>query len=195
MYNKYKHNNYQSRPGRQDYMDNTEYHGVSRPTKEGDVQTYISRKALRDLPKSSYSITTDPYTAALPGSEPYPILARFNRTAGGNYGGVKNIDGGTAQQYANSNRSGFLNCFDFRRLKIAINYRYLPSCMAAKPSTVGPDAGYVGSGLIDQQRQAVAEGTSQLQATTFTNMAIYNYARVRSVLVAPITTYTLTYQM
>lgn len=188
MYGKYYNNSdrFQKRGGykgsnargsRSDYMDNTQYAGVTRPSSEGEVQNYISLKALKDLPKSSYSIQADPYTAALPGAEPYPILAKFNKTVGGAYGGVKNIDGGTAQQYANSNRSKLLNLFDFMRLKIAINYRYLPSRLAGgTPSSEVTDGDYVGAGLIDQQRQAIAEGTSQLQATTFTNMAIYHYA-------------------
>lgn len=160
---------------RQDYMDNYKYSGGDKPTEEKDVKNYLSTKALSGLPHSSYSVTADPYTAALPTSEPYPLIARFNKAVGGNFAGNANIDGGNVQQYANSIRSKFLKYFDFMKLKLSVNYRYLPSRLNVLPEDIGPDNDYVGSGLIDQARQSIAEATSTLQSTTFTQMAIYDY--------------------
>lgn len=142
---------------------------------EGDVKFGMSVKALKDLPKSSYSFLADPYAASLPTSNPYAIIAPFNKTVGGSYSGDRNIDGGNVAQYPNSYRSTMLDVADFARLKISLNYRYLPSRLSAVPSTVGPDNPYVGSALVDQQRQAVAEATSILASTTFTQMAISTY--------------------
>lgn len=118
---------------RQDYMDNYKYERGGNPTEDKDVKNYLSTKALSGLPHSSYSVTADPYTAALPTSEPYPLIARFNKAVGGNFAGVANIDGGNVQQYANSTRSKFLKYFDFMKLKISLNYRYLPSRLEEVP--------------------------------------------------------------
>lgn len=164
------------RQGSKDYMSDPQYEGVLKgPTPEGDVQDGLAIKALRDLPKSSYSIQADPYSSALPGSEPYPPLARFNKTVGGSYGGMRNIDGGNAQQYANSVRSKMLAFFDFFRLKLDLNYRYRPMKLNKMPTTTGPDNHYVGYALVDQCRQSISEAVSVLNATTFTQMAINNY--------------------
>lgn len=151
---------------RMKYEDSTTYGGGSKPTSEGSVKDLISQKSLRDLPKSSYSIKADPYTAALPPSEPYPLIAKFNRVADASYAGEDNIDGGNVQQYANSTTSTFLKYFDSFRLKYKVNYRYLPIISNNK----------VGKSLIDEQRKSIAEAVSVLKATTFTQMAINRFA-------------------
>lgn len=178
MYNKRnnRRKGYSRKPRNQDYMDNIQYGANGHQTGEGNVDNLIATKSLSKLPKSSYSVQADPYDAALPVSAPYPMLAKFNKAVGGSYAGDDNIDGGNVQQYANSTRSKFLAFFDFMKMKISLNYRYMPSRLAQLPTTEGPDGPYVGSGLVDQARQSIAEATSVLQATTFTQMAIYNYA-------------------
>ena len=157
---------YRKTNSRKTYDRQTTYGGGSRPTTEGSVKDLISQKAMRDLPKSSYSIKADPYTAALPTSEPYPLLAKFNRVADASYSGEDNIDGGNVQQYANSTTSAFLKYFDSFRLKYNVNYRYLP--ITTKTT--------VGKSLVDEQRKSIAEAVSVLKATTFTQMAINNFA-------------------
>lgn len=190
------HNGRRNFRKRQDYLkdDNYKYSGTSKPTKDTEVNATISSISLSSLPKSSYAIKADPYDAALPGSEPYPLLARYNKMVGSGYAGNSNLDGGNVQQYANSTQSKFLHACDFSYLEVGLNYRYLPT-MYINKSTVNTtdgskffsDNGYIaaggktpdyiiGSGLIDQQRQAIAEAVSTLQATTFTSMAIYNYS-------------------
>lgn len=151
---------------RKSYDQTTTYGGGTRPTGEGSVKDLISQKAMKDLPKSSYSIKADPYSAALPTSEPYPLIAKFNRVADASYSGEDNIDGGNVQQYANSTTSKFLKYFDSFRLKYRVNYRYLPITTTTK----------VGKSLIDEQRKSIAEAVSVLKATTFTQMAINNFA-------------------
>lgn len=153
---------------RKSYDQQTTYGGGSRPTTEGSVHDMISQKAMKDLPKSSYAIKADPYTAALPTSEPYPLLAKFNRIADASYSGEDNIDGGNVQQYANSTTSAFLKYFDSFRLKYKVNYRYLPIHSGSN----------IGKSLIDEQRKSIAEAVSVLKATTFTQMAINNFAVV-----------------
>lgn len=132
---------------------------------ERKVQDHISEKALRDLPKSSYSIKADPYTASLPVSTPYNILSRFLKTVGGQYKGQDNLDGGNVKQYANSVLSKFLNAFDSMRMRLGINYRFLPIA----------ENSIRGKYLVDEMRKSIAEAISVLQSTTFTNLAINNY--------------------
>lgn len=162
--------NYHGKSNRRSYMDDTKHGYQGKPEKEDKVNVALSLKALKNLPHSSYSVMADPYTAALPGSEPYPILNVFNKTIGGNYGGKENLDGGNVQQYANSVKSGFLSYFDVMRLKLAINYNFLPS----KPEA-DPTAKYPGKQLIDECRKTIAEAISVLQTTTYTQMAINNF--------------------
>lgn len=155
-----------------DWIDRTTYGYKGRPEGDHEVKDHISLKAMKDLPKSSYSFKADPYQAALPTSEPYPILNKFNRIVGGHYSGEDNIDGGNVQQYANSTTSKFLKAFDLMRLKINANYRYLP----IKPQTPGVGGKYPGYQLIDEMRKSIAESVSILQSTTFTQMAINSFA-------------------
>lgn len=155
----------------QRWEDKTEYDNFpSKLNKEGSVNTAISLKALSGLPHSSYSVKADPLSASLPLSSPYNILATFSKTVGGNYKGDPNIDGGNIQQYANSVTSGFLKYFDSFRMKIGLNYRYLPF------SKVEIGSSYIGKSLIDEMRKSIAEALSVLQSTTFTNLAITNFA-------------------
>lgn len=158
----------------QDYMSDTSYGYKGKP--EGDKQADygIALKAKRGLPKSSFAVLADPYTAALPGSEPYPLLNQFNRLTGGVYGGVRNIDGGNVQQYGNSYFSKFLYYTDFLRTKVGINYRYIPSQFPT-PFTA-QSTSYPGKGLIDEQRRSIAEALSVLKSTTFYQLDIINYA-------------------
>lgn len=183
MYKKFSNKN---RPTRKNYMDETTYTDHSKaPEVEGPVNDLIGVKARSSLPKSTYSIKADPYESSLPSANPYDLIAPFNRTVGGSYAGLDNLSGGNIQQYANSYDSGTLNAFDFVRLALAINYRYIPRDLAAasfptydeatKKWTLPPTL-YVGSGLVNMQRQSIAEATSILQATTFTQMAINDYA-------------------
>lgn len=143
---------------------------------EGEIQIGMSTKAMKGLPKSAYSVLADPYEAGLPTSRPYPILTAFNKTVGGSYSGDQNLDGGNVLQYPNSNQSSLLKITDFTRLKIQVNYRYKGMKLSELPSSEGPDDVYVTSGLIDQARSAIAEATSVLSTTTFTQMAIWDYA-------------------
>lgn len=142
-----------------------------RPTEGHSVNDLISKKSLKDLPRSSYTFMADPYSAALPTSEPYPILNKFNSISGGRYAGERNLDGGNVQQYANSTLSTFLKAFDEMRLKINVNYRYLP---------IAPqkDSKYPGYQLIEEMRKALAESESILNSTTFTQLAINRFAVV-----------------
>lgn len=162
------------------YEDKTSYikDEPSKPNNmdEGSVNTMISEKSLRNLPHSSYSVQADPYDASLPGSKPYPILSRFNRKVGGWYKGLRNIDGGNVQQYANSTLSTMLKYADFVYAKLPVNYRMLPTNM--KATNPKNDALYTGKNLIDEQRKSISEATSVLSSTTFTQMAIYNFGVV-----------------
>lgn len=175
----YRKNYGKTKPKTRDYMDKTSYisEDLGRPenTKEGSVSVEISEKSLRNLPKSTYSFQADPYTASLPGSKPYPILAKFNRKIGGKYKGLKNIDGGNVQQYANSLTSGMLKYCDFIYSKLPLNYRNLPINLKATEGTLNPTGDYPGYYLIDEMRKSIAEATSVLQSTTFTQMAINNF--------------------
>lgn len=150
--------------------DNTTYGYKGKPSGDNSVKDHISLKSMKDLPKSSYSLKSDPYTAALPTSEPYPIINKFNRTVGGHYAGEDNLDGGNVQQYANSTTSKFLKAFDELRLKINVNYRYLP----IKEQTINDIV--IGKQLVDEMRKSLAETVSILRSTTYTQMAINNFA-------------------
>lgn len=118
---------------REDYMDNTMYEDHSKgPNNEGNLDTRIGIKARSSLPKSTYAIKADPYEASIPAANPYDLIAPFNRTVGGSYAGKDNLDGGNVQQYANSYNSKTLNAFDFARMALAVNYRFIPSLLAPK---------------------------------------------------------------
>lgn len=161
---------YKTKTGkRRDLLDDTSFGYKGKPENETNVKDYISLKALRNLPKSSYALLADPYSAMIATSAPYPLLNVFNKTAGGTFKGNRNIDGGNVQQYANSNTSKFLSYFDVMRTQIAINYRYLP---------ILTSAGVKGKALVDEMRRSIAESVSILQSTTYTQMAINNFAVV-----------------
>lgn len=127
----------------------------------------ISTKSLKGLPKTPVSLQADPYTNALPGTMPYPLLNVYNKNVGGSYAGYRNLDGGTTMQYSNSATSGFLHCFDSALIGIGLNYRYLP-ILASDTQR--------GRALVDEMRKAISEATSTLSATTFTAQNIYYYA-------------------
>lgn len=133
----------------------------------GSYDDMLSRKSLKDLPKTPISIYADPYTNSLPGSVPYALLNQFNKILGGRYSGDKNIDGGTTMQYSNSVTSKFLNIFDTAMMKLGLNYRYLP-ILASDTSR--------GQAMVDEMRKAIAEVCSTLAATTFSSQNIYYYA-------------------
>lgn len=169
-YYKKKFNNKFDNKPRAQRWDNKPSYDDSFPTKpesEGGVDVAISTKALSGLPNSSYSVKADPYSASLPTSSPYNILAPFLKTVGGNYRGDDNIDGGNIQQYANSSTSKYLHCYDSFRMKIDLNYRYLP---------VAPTTSRIGTALVNEMRKSIAEAVSVLQSTTFTSLAINNFA-------------------
>lgn len=147
----------------------TKYGYQGKPDGDNAPNTLLSQKAMKDLPHSSYALKADPYEAALPTGEPYAILNKFNRVVGGKYGGEQNIDGGNVQQYANSTTSNFRQIFDEMRIKIGVNYRYLPILPQLNDK-------YAGYALIDEMRKSIAESVSILKATTFTQMAINNFA-------------------
>lgn len=163
MYKKFQKSNKQyennsevgKNPGRPPYTDGN-----------GSLDDTISVKALKNLPKHPISLQADPYTSALPGSMPYPLLNRFNRVIGGRYSGFKNLDGGNVQQYANSLTSKFLEIFDTALLKLHLNYRYLP-ILASDTAR--------GNLMVDEMRKAISEACSLVAATTFTNQEIYMY--------------------
>lgn len=163
----FNNKDYQKKPMRRNFDDSLGYGYKGKPAGEGDVKAELSVKALRDLPHSSYAIKADPYTAALPTSEPYPIINKFNRVINANYSGDDNIDGGNVQQYANSVNSLFLKYFDVIRTKINVNYRYLP---------ISDNDTTRGKALIDEMRKSIAEAVSVLKSTTFTQMAITRFA-------------------
>lgn len=149
--------------------DKTSYGFQGKPETEGTVKDHISIVANKDLPKSSFAVKADPYTAALPGSEPYPIVNRFNTKINSGFAGDDNIDGGNVQQYANSFTSTLLKYFDFIRAKIVMRYRYLP---------ISPEstANYPGYNLIEEMRKSIAEAVSILQSTTFHQLQINQFA-------------------
>lgn len=156
------------------YEDKPEYEDTfpDKPYSEGKIRDHISAKAMRDLPKSSYSIKADPYTASLPASTPYNILAPFLKPVGGRYDGEDNIDGGNVKQYANSSTSKFLKYFDSFRTRVLLNYRYLPI------KTMGGATDVIGERLVDEMRKAIAEAISVLNSTTYTSLAVNNFAIV-----------------
>lgn len=171
------------------YLNDIAFHTSGKPQRdEGKVEDGLSVKSMRGLPHNSYSFMADPYTAALPSSEEYPILTAFNKTVGAYYGGVRNLDGGNVQQYANSVRSKLLKYYDFARIKVEMNYQYIRDV----PSNTSGSEVMRGSAIIDEMRRAIAESTSILQSTTFTQMAIYDYAIVTDMQMgsAPFTPYT-----
>lgn len=138
--------------------------------------TGINIQAMKGLVKSSYSFAADPNTAALPPSERYPILNSLNRSVGGTFKGIANLDGGTAGQYVTSPTSGFLKTFDFMRTRLQANYRYLPMNKdVAQNVGTEDDPYYVGQELVDEMRKAIAEAVSLVDATTYTALAWNNY--------------------
>lgn len=164
----YKKNSNKTKINRYEDYDMTG-NNPGRPPKtdgSGNVALGISYKSLKNLPKTPVSIMVDPYTAALPGSQPYPLLNVYNKTIGGNYAGDRNLDGGSAQQYANSVLSKFLHVFDSAVMEIGLNYRYLP-VLATDTKR--------GFYLVDEMRKAIAEASSTLAATTFTSQNLYFY--------------------
>ena len=171
---KYKSNDERPRRStrRSDYMDNTHYEYKGKPERETvEANSLMAVKALRNLPKSSYSVMADPYTASLPTSNPYPIINSFNRVAGGQFAGLQNIDGGNVQQYANGVSSEMLTIADCLKMETSINYRYLPIFSLPEGKT-----SYRGKQLIKTMMQSIAESMSILQSTTYTQMAINSYA-------------------
>lgn len=174
----FKKKNFRER--RSDYMDRLNYDSDATPQKEGEPQVGLSILANKNLNHSTFSITADPYAATNTTSRPYNILARFLKKVGGLYKGNRNLDGGNVQQYANSNMSLFLSCFDYFRMKMQWCYRLRPVIRPTDVETENTTNGtrdlpYTGSGLIDQCIQAIAEAASVLQSTTFTQMAINHY--------------------
>lgn len=150
------------------YIDNTRYNYEGKPKGDNKVDNLISVRSLKDLPKSSYALKADPYEAGLSTSEPYNILNKFNKTVGGTYVGEQNIDGGNVQQYANSTTSIFNKAFDEFRTIIKVNYRFLPINRSG--------VNYPGYQLIEEMRKSIAESVSLLNSTTYTNMAINQFA-------------------
>lgn len=156
----------------QDHDTYNEAKKVEPPTREEEVHVGISRQALKNTPKSSYSILVDPYAAMNNPSTPYAIINPFNPTVGGRYAGDRNIDGGSVQQYANSATSGFLDCFDYGIVRARANYRYIPMNVKTQPSENPKQS----SALIDEQIKSISEAVSTLQSSTYTQMNINNYA-------------------
>lgn len=148
--------------------NNIELKDAKKPERTGTPNTLLSVKALRNLPKSGSSVTPklDPYTATLPGSDPYALLNAMNKPVGGKYGGLANLDGGNTQQFVTSERSKFLKCFDTMMLETKVNYRYLP---------IAADDTARGKAFTDEMIKAISEILSLLQATTFTALAYNNY--------------------
>lgn len=137
------------------------------PSREGVIKDFISKKSLKALPNSSVSFTADPYTSALPGSQPYPILMPFNRPISGSFAGDRNLDGGIASQMSTSVTSKFYNnVFDTMAFRVDLNYKYV--------DWTRHDG--VGKGIINKMLTSIDETVSALSATTFTAMAIYDYA-------------------
>lgn len=162
------------RKKRLNYLDKTTYSDrASKPFSEGEVNDKISVKAYRDLYKSTYSFKADPYTAMNAASSNYDFLAPFLKTVGGHYAGEDNIDGGNVQQYTNSVTSKFLDYVDNLRMRLKLNYRYLPR--EGQTVTIGGQDYVIGSGLVDEMRKAIAESVSILNSTTFTQLAINNF--------------------
>lgn len=178
---------------RKDYEDNTSYihaNDLGKPDGEKKLDEMISTKALSNLPHSSYAVQADPYEAALPGSKPYPILMKFNKKIGGSYKGLRNLDGGNVQQYANSTQSTMLKYADFIKATLPVNYRMLPINM--KASNPNNEENYTGKYLIDEQRKSISEAVSVLASTTFTQMEINNYAIVTDMPMGSATTRAIT---
>lgn len=163
--------NFRNNSKRRDYKDSSVNQDASRPPEEdgsGNYDDLIAVKAKSNLPMHPVTLVADPYTNALPGSYPYSLLNKFNKIIGGRYSGFKNLDGGNVKQYANSVTSKFLNIFDTALLKVVKNYRYLPIRPYASDVAWGAD-------MIDEMRKAIAEATSVLGSTIFTNQGIYYY--------------------
>lgn len=170
-----------------DYMDNSRFDQTGKPAGDNKPDIAIAIKAMRGLPASSYSVLADPYDAALPTSKPYPPLAPFNKTVGGVYKGLKNIDGGNVTQYANAVTSKFLKYFDFSSKDIKLNYRYIPAkypkgfssdevtVSGTSPQEYIERGHYTGRELIDEMRRAISEAYSILKSTTFTQLDINDY--------------------
>lgn len=154
-----KASNYENRWGTVD---------ANRPNAEKDVDTSISYKSLKGLPRSGSSITPklDPYTEILPGSNPYALLNSLNRVSGGSYAGQDNLDGGNVRQFLTSERSAFLHCFDTILLRMQVNYRYLP---------IADDDTTRGRQYAREMVRAISEITSLASATTYTSLVANDY--------------------
>lgn len=131
-----------------------------------DKSLTISKFAMRDLPKSTYSFKSDPYASQVPSSREYEILTQFNRVFGPTYGGDHNIDGGTITSYSTSQASKFLSCPDVMTLPINLNYRYLPMKGVED----------YGSQITRHMYNSVEDAYSLLEATTYTSLEFKNYA-------------------
>lgn len=169
------------------------YYGFNgRPTKDVDIKLGMAAQAAAGLPKGQYSIKADPYDAQAPGSTPYPLLNRFNSMINGEFYGEDNIDGGNVQQYVSGTNSKFIKSFDYMRFLAKFNYRYLhiepvdkfntdPDSKIVdkdgkETNTKVRDRVYWGRANIDEMRKAISETVSILSSTTFTNLAITNFA-------------------
>lgn len=131
----------------------------------GVFSTTVSKLAMRQLAKSSYSFLSDPYASQVPGTREYEILTSFNPVFGPNYGGERNIDGGTITSYVTSNQSKFLSCPDCATMPVNINYRYLPI-------TKDDDRGHE---IAKHMMNVISDTISLLDATTFTNQEFLKY--------------------
>lgn len=152
--------------------ENIEPKDASVPNAEKSVQTLISVKSMKNLPRSgsSYQPKLDPNTTVLPGSDPYSILNGLNRAIGGRYDGDDNLDGGNTYQFNTSEKSTFLHAFDAFRMDAKLKYRFLRIKPFEKNSKYFP-----GLGIEQEMARALGENISAANATTFTNLAAFTY--------------------
>lgn len=183
----------------EEYLGDTRKPADNKPQVEDKgVAEGINKIAMKDLPRTSYAIKTDPYTEANQAEEPYNMITAYGSSYSPSYKGDDNLDGGYTSQYTTAVRSRLLNVFDAGKLEIGINFRFLHITERHRvdgdnivvesdeilPLNVPDNMGSRGSQLLRKMYDAITEAMSQLEATTFINMALpHDYSVVSSLLI------------
>lgn len=176
MYKKNRYNNSRRAQGKSTDI-NPVFESSDVQKTEGNTNLSLEIKAMKNLAVRSITVQADPYQASLPASFNYPLQAKYNAKISPSYTGEANLDGGNVQQYVNGLTSKLLKAIDYFYFKPAFNYGYAPMSKATLLDENGVmPSNYVGKELIDQRRDVWAEVTSVLGATTYTALAINDYA-------------------
>lgn len=146
--------------------------GKPEDTRTEDFKIRFDRQFMKDLPKAEQSINVkaDPYDEASSEAGPYNVFAKNNIIENPRYKGEPNVDGANAQETYNLEMSSFLSYFDMARLRLPLNYRMI--CMKKRTNASGDVTNYR---LIAQMYSSFLDALANVDASTYTNLAAFNY--------------------